>query len=248
MLPQGCASVTRQLRCIFWVTLFSDSLSGARHWRALAAPAHAVALVASEVQDESMSRQRDPEVRHIVVIRHAKSSWDDPPVADHDRPLSKRGRNALSRLRDHIEGLELRPDLVMCSSSRRTRETLAGIRPALGRKARVESDRALYGAGAEQLVTELRRLDDQVTNVFLIGHNPGVADLVDLLAADSVAGVAAIDTRRNSMRSFRDVFRLRSRKCGARSNTLAVNVSQGHYPPVCEPQLELLKRRANRAR
>ena len=89
-----------------------------------------------------MSRQRDPELRHIVVIRHAKSSWDDPSVADHDRPLSKRGRNALPRLLDHIEGLELRPDLVKCSSSRRTRETLDGIRPALGRKTRVESESA----------------------------------------------------------------------------------------------------------
>ena len=141
-----------------------------------------------------MSHQRGPELRHIVVIRHAKSSWDDPSIADHDRPLSKRGRNALSRLRDHIEGLELRPDLVMCSSSRRTRETLAGIRAALGRRARVESDSSLYAASAERLVTELRRLDNQVATVVLIGHNPGVADLVDLLAADPATGRVAIDT------------------------------------------------------
>ncbi len=141
-----------------------------------------------------MSRKRDAGLRHIVVIRHAKSSWDDPSLADHDRPLSKRGRNALPRLLEHIEGLELRPDLVMCSTSRRTRETLDGIRPALGRKARVESDSALYGASAEQLVTELRRLDDQVTTVVLIGHNPGLADLVDLLAVASATDGAAIDT------------------------------------------------------
>ena len=152
-----------------------------------------MALVGSEVQDESMSRQRDPELRHIVVIRHAKSSWDDPSVADHDRPLSKRGRDSLSRLCDHIEDLELRPDLVMCSSSRRTRETLDGIRSALGRKVRVELDSALYGASAELLVTELRRVDDHVATVFLIGHNPGVVDLVDLLAADATTGGAAID-------------------------------------------------------
>jgi phosphohistidine phosphatase len=150
-------------------------------------------VVAFEVQDESMSRQRDPELRHIVVIRHAKSSWDDPSVADHDRPLSERGRNALPRLLDHIEGLELRPDLVKCSSSRRTRETLDGIRPALGRKTRVESESALYGASAEQLVTELRRLDDQITTVVLIGHNPGLADLVDLLAVAPATGGPAID-------------------------------------------------------
>jgi phosphohistidine phosphatase len=153
-----------------------------------------VAPVVSEVQDESISRQRDPKLMHLVVIRHAKSSWDDPSLADHDRPLSKRGRKALSPLRDHIEGLELRPELVMCSSSRRTCETLAGIRAAFGRKARVETDSSLYAASAEQLVTELRRLDDQVTTVVLIGHNPGVADLVDLLVSASATGEAAIDT------------------------------------------------------
>ena len=132
-------------------------------------------------------------MKRLRLLRHAKSSWEDPGLADHDRPLSKRGRNALPRLLDHVEGLELRPDLVMCSSSRRTSETLDGILPALGQKARVESDRSLYGAGAGQLVTELRRLDDHVTTVFLIGHNPGVADLVDLLAADPATGRAAID-------------------------------------------------------
>ena len=140
-----------------------------------------------------MSRQRDPEVRHIVVIRHAKSSWDDPSVADHDRPLSKRGRNALPRLLDHVEGLELPPDLVLCSSSRRTRETLDGIRRAFSRKVRVETEAELYGASAEQLITKLRRLDDHVTTVVLIGHNPGVADLVDLLAVAPSTGGAAID-------------------------------------------------------
>ena len=150
--------------------------------------------VASEVQDQSVSLQRAPGLRHLVVIRHAKSSWDDPSLADYDRPLSKRGRNALPRLRDHIEDLELRPDLVMCSSARRTRETLAGIRRALGRHARVESDSALYGAGAEMLMAELRRVDDQVTTVFLIGHNPGVTDLVDLLAADPATGETPIDS------------------------------------------------------
>lgn len=127
------------------------------------------------------------------MIRHAKSSWNDPSLADHDRPLSKRGHNALTALRDHIEGLELSADLVMCSSSRRTRETLEGIRPALARKARVESDSTLYGADVEMLVAKLRGLDDQITTVFLIGHNPGLSDLVELLA-DPTTAAAAIDS------------------------------------------------------
>lgn len=140
-----------------------------------------------------MSGTGRAERRRVVVIRHAKSSWDNPSLADHDRPLSKRGRKAVRRLHDHIENLALRPDLVLCSSSRRTSETLDGIRDVLGRQARPILDPTLYGAGAEQLLSILRRLDDHVTTVVLIGHNPGVADLVDLLAADPATARGAID-------------------------------------------------------
>ena len=140
-----------------------------------------------------MSRPRDSNRKHIVVIRHAKSSWDDSSLADHDRPLSKRGRNALPRLRDHIEALGLPPDRVLCSSSRRTRETLDGIRPLLRRKVVVDLDPNLYAASAEKLATELRRLDDHVRTVFLIAHNPGVEDLVDLLAVDPASSGSSID-------------------------------------------------------
>ena len=140
-----------------------------------------------------MGHKRDLDRRHIVVIRHAKSNWDDPSLEDHDRPLAKRGRKALPPLREHLEGLELHPDLVRCSSALRTRQTLDGIRPALGGNARIEVDSALYGASAQQLLTELRRLDDRVNTVFLIGHNPGAAELVELLA-DSGKRKAAIDS------------------------------------------------------
>ena len=92
-----------------------------------------------------MSGTARAERRRVVVIRHAKSSWDDPSLADHDRPLSKRGRNALARLHEHIEEPGLRPDLVMSSSSRRTSETLDGILPCVAVAAE-DLDRLLGGA------------------------------------------------------------------------------------------------------
>jgi phosphohistidine phosphatase len=128
-----------------------------------------------------MSDDRSRHRKRIVVVRHAKSSWDDPALADHDRPLARRGHKAVQRLRAHLELLGLRPDLVLCSSSVRTRETLEGIRPALGRHADVQIDRELYAADAEHLLDRLRSLNDQVLCVVLIGHNPGVAELTDLL-------------------------------------------------------------------
>ncbi len=114
-------------------------------------------------------------------MRHAKSSWDDPGVADHDRSLAPRGRKAVRRLREYLAQLAPRPGLVLCSSSRRTRETLDGILPALGHDVPIEIDRELYGADADQLLTRLRRIDDDIACVLMIGHNPGMADLIDLL-------------------------------------------------------------------
>ena len=131
-----------------------------------------------------MGRAGEPANRRVVVVRHAKSSWDDSSVADHDRSLAPRGRKALPRLRDHLEHLALRPGLVLCSSSRRTRETLDGIRAALGHDVSIEIDRQLYGAGAGELLDRLRRVDDELACVLLIGHNPGMADLVALLVGD----------------------------------------------------------------
>jgi phosphohistidine phosphatase len=67
-------------------------------------------------------------LRRLVLVRHAESSWDDPVVADHDRPLARRGEKALRRMRHHIEDLEIQPDLVRCSSARRTRRDAHGHR------------------------------------------------------------------------------------------------------------------------
>jgi phosphohistidine phosphatase len=119
--------------------------------------------------------------RWLVVVRHAKSSWDDAALADHDRPLAPRGRKALRRMADHLRDAGVAPDLVLCSSALRARQTLDGLRPALGEPAGTRVEPALYGAGAGALVNRLRQVDDGVTCVVLVGHNPGVADLVELL-------------------------------------------------------------------
>jgi phosphohistidine phosphatase len=146
------------------------------------------------VQDEQVSR-RQPETgpKHIVIVRHAKSSWGDPSIADRDRPLAKRGRKALPKLREHLAGLGVRVDLVICSPSRRTRETLDGIRDAFGPSAAVEFDDTVYEADVDELMEVLAAIDEGLDTVVLIGHNPGAADLVDFLAADPASGGAAVD-------------------------------------------------------
>jgi phosphohistidine phosphatase len=120
-------------------------------------------------------------VKRVYVLRHAKSSWKDASLVDHDRPLAGRGRRAAKAMREHLRAQRIDPDLVLCSTATRARETLARIEPALGRQ-EVKVERALYGAGADALIARLRRLPAKCDSVLLIGHNPGLQELVLALA------------------------------------------------------------------
>jgi phosphohistidine phosphatase len=126
-------------------------------------------------------------VKRLWLLRHAKSSWDDPGLPDPDRPLAPRGRRAAELLAAHLAASDIRPSLVLCSSSLRTRQTLAAILPTLGDAFEVRIERALYGAGAAQLLDRLRRLSNRASSAMLIAHNPGIQDLALALAADGPA-------------------------------------------------------------
>jgi phosphohistidine phosphatase len=119
-----------------------------------------------------------PATRKLFVLRHAKSSWDNPGLDDHERPLAPRGQRACAVMAEHLRANAIEPELVLCSSSRRTRETLEGVAPA-GHRA-IEPE--LYSATAGALVDRLRRLPDEVGSVMLIGHNPAMQMLVLRLA------------------------------------------------------------------
>jgi phosphohistidine phosphatase len=133
--------------------------------------------------------------RRLLLVRHAKSSWDDPSLADHDRPLAPRGVKALLPLRDHLTRAGHRPQIVLCSSSRRTRDTLRGVRAAVPKGAQVQVDDDLYGATAKALLRRLRSLDDGIGCALLVGHNPGLQELADQLAGAGDAGDAGMRTQ-----------------------------------------------------
>ena len=116
--------------------------------------------------------------RALFVLRHVKSSWADPGLSDHDRPLADRGRDALGRLRRYLTEREPPIGLVLCSSATRAVDTLEGVRPALPSAATVTTERDLYGASAPMLLDRLRQVPPDVRGVLLVGHNPGLKDLV----------------------------------------------------------------------
>jgi phosphohistidine phosphatase len=140
----------------------------------------------------------------LVLVRHAKSSWGDPDLADHDRPLARRGEKALRRMRQHLEELGIRPDLVLCSSARRTQATLHGIEKAFGQHAVVEVEDRLYAADAPELLARLHLIGEDVGAVLVVGHNPGLANLIDLLVArdDARPGIEDVPTGAIAVLSF----------------------------------------------
>ena len=120
-------------------------------------------------------------MHRLLLLRHAKSSWDDPSLADRDRPLAPRGHRAAERMADHLRSEVPHPDLVLCSPALRTRETLERMSNALG-DAEVVVDDELYGADGNELLERLRAVDDRFETVAVIGHNPGIHDLAITLA------------------------------------------------------------------
>jgi phosphohistidine phosphatase len=111
------------------------------------------------------------------VLRHAKSSWDDPDLPDRLRPLTRRGRKAVTALARHMRASGIAPDLVLCSPAVRAVQTWEGVASGLPAGTEVEVDDELYAASAGDLLGRLRRLAADVDSVLVIGHNPGLEDL-----------------------------------------------------------------------
>jgi phosphohistidine phosphatase len=120
----------------------------------------------------------------LFLLRHAKSSWDNPALADHERALAPRGERACALLAGHFREAGLALDLVLCSSAVRAVQTLEGVREGLPPKTEVEIDGGIYGAGPSILLRRLRDLDEEVGSAMLVGHNPAIEELALALAGE----------------------------------------------------------------
>jgi phosphohistidine phosphatase len=119
--------------------------------------------------------------RQLLLMRHAKSSWDDPRLSDHARPLNPRGRAAAAAMRGMMHAVGLAPDIVLVSSARRTLQTLEALEP-WDDTPLVEPMDALYLADPAQLLQVLHGVAETARSVLLLGHNPGLHDLALMLA------------------------------------------------------------------
>jgi phosphohistidine phosphatase len=123
-------------------------------------------------------------MKTVTIFRHAKSGEkDNPNIEDFDRSLSNRGLKAAPKIGAAMRERKLKPNLVLCSPSARTRQTLALAAPeAWDTPPRVRFDEKLYEASAQVLFQALRELPERVRHVMIVGHNPGLQELAVTLS------------------------------------------------------------------
>ncbi|HUC18340.1 MAG TPA: histidine phosphatase family protein [Acetobacteraceae bacterium] len=119
-------------------------------------------------------------MHQLLLLRHAKSSWDDSSLADRARPLNKRGERAAAAIGQAMSELGLAPGLILASPARRSMQTLAALAP-FPRQTRIETPESLYLADASRLLATLRALAEREAGVLLIGHNPGLHEFAVML-------------------------------------------------------------------
>ena len=128
-------------------------------------------------------------MKHLILLRHASAETGEP---DRARSLSAQGRSECGRMAGALERLvpgEFRPELLLCSPATRARETLERVGRAFAADVKVEVDEAFYLASASQLVAKLRALAEPNPQVLLVGHNPGLSELLKWLVTHGEAEV-----------------------------------------------------------
>lgn len=121
----------------------------------------------------------------LTLMRHAKSSWGDPSLADHDRPLNSRGERDAPEMGQRLKARGIRPSLVLASTSRRTTQTARAVAEAIGFPPEfIHRERELYLASPEEIMATVCAQDPSFRHILVIGHNPGISRLANLLGDD----------------------------------------------------------------
>ena len=123
-------------------------------------------------------------MKSILVLRHAKSSRKDPDLTDHDRPLNKRGKRDAPRMGRLLKKENLVPDIIISSTAVRARATAEAVAKASGYKGDITFNGSLYAAGPQAYIDAMHDLSDDYVRVVIIGHNPGLEELVEMLTGE----------------------------------------------------------------
>ncbi|MGE0588212.1 MAG: histidine phosphatase family protein [Cyclobacteriaceae bacterium] len=126
----------------------------------------------------------------LYVVRHAKSSWDNPDLRDFDRPLNDRGKRDAPKMGRRLKEREIVPDLMLSSPANRALTTCKAIADILGYdQGRIKTDQKIYHANESELFEVAAELNDNFDEVMIFGHNPGLTDFVNELVNERIMNV-----------------------------------------------------------
>ena len=120
-------------------------------------------------------------MKTLFLLRHAKSSWKQPEMNDHDRPLNKRGKKEAPMVGKYLKDSDLVPDLILSSTARRARDTAQAVAEACGFEGQVDLYQDLYLSEIACYLDILQSLPDTASRVLVVGHNPDLEELLTLL-------------------------------------------------------------------
>jgi phosphohistidine phosphatase len=121
-------------------------------------------------------------MKNLLLLRHAKSDWDDPSLRDFDRPLAARGERDAPKIGKALRKRGPAPDLIMSSPAARAKQTIEAVAKAARFELEIKFNQAIYDASSPELLQLIRSLPDDSSCVLLVGHNPGFEDLVGRLS------------------------------------------------------------------
>ncbi|WOE70328.1 histidine phosphatase family protein [Hydrogenimonas thermophila] len=129
-------------------------------------------------------------MRELFILRHAKSSWDDPSLADFDRPLNSRGKEDAPLMGEHLAKLGVKPDIIVSSPAKRAKKTAKIVAEQLGfNPEKIEFRETIYEASPQSLLYLVCQFPENAKRVMLVGHNPGLTELANILGDITIENI-----------------------------------------------------------
>jgi phosphohistidine phosphatase len=145
-------------------------------------------------------------MKTLLLLRHAKSSWKHPELADHDRPLNKRGKRTAPLMGALLQDEDLIPDLILCSSAVRTHITAILVAKSCTYTGEIKQTRKLYLAEPQTYLEVLQQVSEKHGRVLVVGHNPGLEELIEALTGEAmVMPTAALAYIELPLKRWRDL-------------------------------------------
>ncbi len=131
-------------------------------------------------------------MKHLYLIRHAKSDWSDESQSDFERGLNKRGQKAITTMAKALKEKKVMPDLILSSSAKRAQLTAKGLAKEIGYTGDIKYRDALYMAEPLDVISIIKEIKDKYDHVCIVGHNPETTELTDLMLDDYIDNVPTL--------------------------------------------------------